>query len=491
VVPGNHDVGDKPDGVAGVPSADPDKHAVFAAHWGPAFHAFDHKGVRFVWLDAPVLNSGTTFEAEQRAWLEADLAAAHDRGQRIFLAMHYPPFLCEPDELEHYDNVAEPARSWVLGLLERYSVEALFCGHVHHFFWNRTGQTDHYLLPATSFMRPEYAELVPVAPTDDEFGRNDVLKLGFALVHVADEGHRYEPVRTHVRQGQPPEPDVALSAGRDGPPRNPLGISLRQNLGVTHDIPLGNLDAFRRKAARNDLFIQAMWELGIERVRVPARDLVEPRARARLLALAARGTQLHVFSTESETTELQALLLQEAGSIATWEIVSQQGLLPPSVQAGEALARGIDLCLSVVGGKPAGETAYFSHFPRQGFTADDPRLASIAQAPVQWVMGRIGTDASVTEQVDQLLSATQGVGLTALVEFPRVDEGVAATDDAQVTERVLEAFEVAQRYPQVQLFLDTFVDHDRGYYPRHGLLDRGGHPRDAFYALKRAVYRAS
>ena len=34
------------------------------------------------------------------------------------------------------------------------------------------------------------------------------------------------------------------------------------------------------------------------------------------------------------------------------------------------------------------------------------------------------------------------------------------------------------------VFLDTFVDNDRGYYPRIGLLDRRLNPRKAFHALK-------
>jgi hypothetical protein len=37
--------------------------------------------------------------------------------------------------------------------------------------------------------------------------------------------------------------------------------------------------------------------------------------------------------------------------------------------------------------------------------------------------------------------------------------------------------------------LDTTVDHDRGYFARHGLLDRRGNPRPAFRALADAARR--
>ena len=31
---------------------------------------------------------------------------------RLFVFLHYPPFLLRPDEDEHYDNIAEPARGF-------------------------------------------------------------------------------------------------------------------------------------------------------------------------------------------------------------------------------------------------------------------------------------------------------------------------------------------------------------------------------------------
>ena len=48
---------------------------------------------------------------------------------------------------------------------------------------------------------------------------------------------------------------------------------------------------------------------------------------------------------------------------------------------------------------------------------------------------------------------------------------------------VVEASIAATTHSGVSAFLDTFVDHDRGYYPRQGLVDRAGTPRPAFCAL--------
>ena len=50
---------------------------------------------------------------------------------------------------------------------------------------------------------------------------------------------------------------------------------------------------------------------------------------------------------------------------------------------------------------------------------------------------------------------------------------------------MVEALKAARAYPDAAIFLDTFMDHDRGYYPRHGLIDRRFDPRPALYALIR------
>jgi hypothetical protein len=46
------------------------------------------------------------------------------------------------------------------------------------------------------------------------------------------------------------------------------------------------------------------------------------------------------------------------------------------------------------------------------------------------------------------------------------------TDDLQVTNRVAEAMIAAAANHDVTVFLDTFMDLDRGYFPRIGLYDR-------------------
>ena len=81
----------------------------------------------------------------------------------------------------------------------------------------------------------------------------------------------------------------------------------------------------------------------------------------------------------------------------------------------------------------------------------------------------------------------------ALVVATRSLMGDGPNDAEQDTQRdrllVEEALELARRYPRVELQLDTFMDIDRGYYVRQGLVDRrcNWHPAGKALALARAA----
>ncbi len=180
-VPGNHDIGDKPDAMVAVPPVADENYELFERYWGSPFRSFDIDDCHFVVVDTPVLNSGLARDDAQAEWLEGDLRRA--AGKRIFLFTHYPPFVRDPNEDEHYDNLGEPARTWLLDLIRAFKVEAVFSGHVHNFLYNHHSGTELYVLPSTGFVRPDYSELAAVAP-ERESGRDDPPKVGFLIVDI-------------------------------------------------------------------------------------------------------------------------------------------------------------------------------------------------------------------------------------------------------------------------------------------------------------------
>lgn len=240
VLPGNHDIGDTP--ISGGPASPttPKMIEAWEKEFGAQYHSFEKGGVRFLLLNAQLINSGLQNEVDQRRWVENELAAA--QGQRVMLMLHHPAYLCYPDELDHYDNTDQPGRGWLLGLLEKHGIEAMFSGHAHNFWYDRYGETDFYLAPATSFVRQDYSEMLrAVPPEGSEFGRNDAAKLGYFVVNIYENSHVTKFVRTNgaeLAPGEKPTGDLQHLAPDPRENTRPLiGFDLRKNWAEISEVP--------------------------------------------------------------------------------------------------------------------------------------------------------------------------------------------------------------------------------------------------------------
>ncbi len=488
-VAGNHDVGDKPGALVAVPAVAEENYPVFENAWGPSFYSFDVGDSHFVVMDTQVLNSGLEREGEQRRWLQCDLDDASDSGQRIFLFTHYPPFVRDRTENEHYDNIGEPARSWLLGLFERHDVEAVFSGHVHNFLYNRHGTTDLYVAPSTGFVRPDYSELAAVSPLAEN-GRDDPLKLGVFVVDVGPAGHVATPVRslgsTSVEQPLP----VPLETALDPRWESPVGATLRHGWMTVSDLPTAGLDEFTRKRIRNDAPLLALWEARIRNVRVPLEDLSTPDGAARMTNLTARGMRFGAFSAGVPDRRTVETVRSLAPDLHRWEVIAPPDRFDDVIASigGENFA---DVHLAIAPIVPVGAPdAAVHHFVAAGFgVLDDPSLDRWHQADridrfdefvfrIPWT-DEIGN--GLTMARDQ--AAAIGRRAIVIVELPRGSESSVFDDDDLVADRVAGAARAARSTPDVNVYLDGFMDHDRGYYPRHGLIDRSLNPRPALYRL--------
>ncbi len=474
VVPGNHDVGDKPFPWVDAPPTAEAHYARFEARWGPRHRAFSHGGCRFVLVDTPGLGTGSEAEARQWAWLEATLSAATGAGERIFLFGHYPPYLGDPDEPEHYDNLAPAVRRRLLDLITRYPVEAVFSGHVHRFFHSRHRDTDFYVVPAVGFVRPDYAEFDAVAP-GGEFGRDDRAKLGLFVVDVGSEGHVVRPIRTWGRvQGQDPGAVESLAAPDW---KAHLGVTLRHGWAAARELTMDGLDEFTRKWARDDTTVVALWEARIDRIRVPAADLARDDTRRRVEELTARGLRCTVLVPGG--AGLGGLV--DLAGVERWEVV-----LAPGEQWSSRIPRPRGGTVAV--GPVVPFAVEGRHFVAHGFSPDDPlELIRRRAGDADEVVFRVGPRAPVWETVTAAVDVAATCGFRAVVDvqLPRDGEGRMFDDDARVANRVVEAELAARTHREATLFVDGFVDHDRGYFPRRALLDRRGDPRAGFGALVR------
>ncbi len=492
VLPGNHDIGDKHNAWMPAPVVDETSHQVFKRHWGPLYRSFDYQDCHFVLLDTPVMNSNLAREHEQRQWLEDDLGKNRAAGRRLFVFTHYPLFLYEPDEPRHYDNLDEPARSWLLDLLHHHSAEAVFSGHVHNFFFNRTGATLHYILPSTVFVRPEYSELAAVSP-GDEFGRDDSGKLGFFMVQVRARGHTINPICTYgysagIKNREPVRIEPTFGTSR-------IGVTLRHAWAEPLHIPADGLDEFTRKQARNDTVIQALWEMGCKKVRVPVADLASEHGLKRMTDLAATGIGFTVFSIGIPGEETIALADAHSGLICAWEVIAPRDQLVAAVDRFKGLRDRpkTNINLSVYAAPVAPMltddpvdpgAVTFQHFASHGFALNESGLSLNDQ--VDGATFRVSPFDKPWDCIAAMAdwSSQTGLDVLANVQLPRIDEGVVFDDDAATANFVVETVAAAMAHPEVKVFLDTFMDHDRGYYPRHGLIDRRGAPRPALHAIR-------
>lgn len=491
LTPGNHDVGDKPGNWLPVPSVNEDYLALYRKHFGKNYFSFNAKNCHFVVMDAQIVNSGLPDETAQRQWLEADLAA--NDGRRIFLSLHYPPFLFEPGEHGHYDNIDEPGRSWLLGLLAKHRVEALFAGHVHNFWYHLLGKTEIYLLPSTAFVRLDYSEMYRVEP-GAERGRNDAPKLGFLIVDVHEHGHVAHPVRSN---GACLAPGEAFPATEQLAPvhsrsigHSPLGIDLRQAWAEITDVAAsGAVDEFSRKTARNDYPVMALWEMGIRKLRVPIADLRDARLRERMRVLQGSGLEFTVYSHGAPAAALD-LLKTHAALVDTWEVIAPLAGIDKLAKEVAALRRGLPFATRYSRLRRPEDALHHGqkarHVIEHGFYAAECgeietllRTNDGLRTAFDGVLFRVSRGKPVAAEMREIarLAAAISTRDQAFVRLAADNPAEAFEDDLANANRVAEAMLAAHAIPAVGVWLDTFADVDRGYFPRTGLVDRRYNPR--------------
>ena len=486
-LPGNHDIGDKRNPTMPAYLVDDYGLDQYSKWFGPLYQSFDHGGVHFVLINSPALNSGLTHETEQIEWLEADLEANKDK--RIHMQSHYPPYILEPGEPSNYDNVEEPARSWLLGLLERYEVEALFAGHVHQFIYQRHGSTDVYNLFATSFVRQDYSEMFRIEAAADH-GRDDGEKLGWCIVDVYEDDHIARILRSGGstrRSGEkaPPEPMRVNAPHTKEGLKTPIGVHLRHPWAEIVDLPYnGPIDEFNRKRVRNDYALLGLWETGITNLRVPISDLTDDRIRHRMHALTCTGLRFHVFAFGVPSgKELEAIrghpeLVDSLEVVLPWREAGDA--IPDLIRLRETVTAPLFLANVMSSADRESEGSKFSHYMSHGFHHGYPESLEAflvlkgAEDAADGFVFRIGAEESPWDSIRAIGEYAGKRGFRAVANVRLASENPAEflADDTRVANRAAEALVASSATPGVEAYLDTFVDLDRGYFPRIGLYDR-------------------
>jgi len=487
VVAGNHDVGDKPDPTMPTRPVTAESLAEFHEVLGRSWYALDVGPLHVVVLNSQIMNTTLPEAGLQRDWAEQELAG--HSGRRLVVMLHLPPFLDDPAEpgLGHYDNIAEPDRGWLIGLLERYGVELLLSAHVHCSFFDRIGATRFRILNSTSFTRPGFCHMFTSAPPPDQ-GRDDAAKLGFLLARVRDERIDLHWLRSGGRIGPGSDGEIGwrtLVTGLSSTlPDSPLGLSLAHPLGTRTEIPRAWPSAIRQ-SVRNDYPLLACLELGVGAVRVPAGDLDDPFLARRIGIL--REEEVDVVATVlwDQVQDLPGWIERHGDRVDAWEwqLAGTDQLSESQFEMlGQLQVAGISQALSAV---VPGEAVPGKQHPRTrvGFDLDglfelDARL-SAANVILDRAVCRLDGDPLFTDGLRDFSS------LERLESIRHVDWQLEFDDedDGRQTARAVMSLLAVTEMPGSRLFIGPLVDLDRTMDICHGLLDSLCNPRPAFEAL--------
>ncbi|MFT5445642.1 MAG: 3',5'-cyclic AMP phosphodiesterase CpdA [Gammaproteobacteria bacterium] len=492
VLPGNHDVGDKHIDWMPADLICDEYLATYRDAFGADFFAFDEGDLRFVMLNSVLFNSGLADDQRQRDWFVEQLDSA--AGKRVFVSMHYPPYIHTVDERGNYDNIDQPARAWLLEQLARPQVEAIFAGHVHNFWYDRVGSAEMYLLPSTAFLRHDFSEFYRVAPKV-EFARGDPERYGYFLVEVFDDGHVAYSIRTMGAQAAVDAPVVVRPSLTLAHPKSSalcqVGVELRHPWAETMQITAtGGVQEFGRKWARNDYPLQALWEMGARLAKVPDIDLAEPHTAHRMQLLAAAGSQFIVTCLAEPNSALLDLDLAAAGVLgfevnATVETFARKRSQLHSIRASSGSKIYFAKILS------ADHTRYdggqFTHFVKSGFNLAeltsyrDLIEEAVSDSTIDGITVHLGFDEPLPEAAAIINDFADSVRCEVLVSLKLAGHSVAQArnDDRALAARTAQAIVFSQSNPRVSYVFDTFMDVDRGYYPRQAFIDRRFNPRAA------------
>lgn len=484
MLPGNHDIGDKPGDWMPAHVVTRKALAKYRKAFGPLWSAFDYQGCRFILHCDPILGSGLPEDEAQWAWLHAQLAGAG--GQRIFFLTHYPLFLTDEDEPEHYDNLAFPARDRLRRLLIAHRVEAVFAAHVHTIFHTRLARDKHapfqHVVPCLSALRLDYSHMFKTPPrTDQEHGRNDADKLGYYLVEVWPDGYRIRLRRTEGKQmveGKA-KPATGLLKGYHQPlSQRSIGVDLRQGWAQALAIPYsGVVDEFRRKYVRNDYILTGLQEAGIRDLRIPIDDLFDPQTRARMQDFGVFGHRFHPFTIDAPS-EAAVALLTNTSCVRSIEVVARQDSLAQRLGEWRAALGSADVAVLASrlwsSADFEAKAVSFSHQIGHGFRPDDRLDDRLAESG--GVVYRIGPEDNAGAMIQSLPRDYPGELVVYLCLTSR-NPADNAQDYCVQRDRVIGALAALRDLPNSRLMLDTFEDHDRGYFPRHGFYDAQFNPR--------------
>jgi hypothetical protein len=261
-------------------------------------------------------------------------------------------------------------------------------------------------------------------------------------------------------------------------------VHLRHAWARATDMPYnGPMEEFARKRARNDYVLLRLWQMGISGARTPLSDLPDPEYGPRVQDFHAAGIRFTFFCPGIPAPEVWSRCVENMSLIEAVEFVTSTSDLS---DIADQLGR-----FDGAGGPPVhlGKFHSSAHEPKRGskfahsvsfgFKWEDREtlLAALRQADpnanIAGVVFQVNLDDDLANRLAQINSWGLDAGLksVAAIRLANTNPATANFDDEAISKRIGQALEAAEGLENITLQLDTFADIDRGYHPRHGLVD--------------------
>jgi len=246
---------------------------------------------------------------------------------------------------------------------------------------------------------------------------------------------------------------------------------------------------------RNDYTLLGLWECGIQKLRMPLTDLVDARTRDRIKALAKIRHRFNFFCVGTPSGLALEALRNHHGLVNAVEIIlpwkNAYEAIEDLLSFREAVPVPVYLANIESSVDRKREGPKFSHYISHGFRTHDTGGVEDflgfekARGVSDGFVFHVGADERPWDAIQAISAYATERGFEAVANVSLASENPAEymTDDLLVANRVVESIVGAAAAGNVEVFIDTFMDLDRGYFPRVGLYDRRLNRRMGSYVL--------
>jgi hypothetical protein len=377
----------------------------------------------------------------------------------------------------------------------------VFSGHVHNFWLNTYETTDLFIIPSVSFVRQDYSEMYS-SKSPFEGGREDVNKLGFLTFDVFEDDYIWKFHRTFGRSVSAAGEDHLLKSSHPKERKNPaFGVDLRLPWQEHRQIPpSGALDEFYRKDVRNDYPLLALCELGINELRMPLNDVYDSKVLNRLIALKKVGFTYTFYSFGIPHTKTVSLIKQYPELFDKIEIIwpgndnkkmvnkyikfrehTKAKILvsPLWKNFGETDKNGRHLHVIKHGFNPSELETFKDFFPKNWISSG---LANFIDGIV--VKQNLIFENEVDIATIKAWKEKHNFLMHVLSSSSPRNPAENIDDQTVIAESIETLWLKAKAISEdVVFFTDAFVEIDRGYFRKAGLIDRLGNPMLAWHKI--------